>query len=215
MVESTKYVPAGLWKRFLARLVDFVVVLLITLAIGTFFSFLMAVLKPHEFQAYLEYATNYSWDQLRWNTINSDSQYQPGSVFDCRNAQDPQKCLVAEGFIIDQTVAVLVIFVILQVLYFGVLTSSRFQATLGKLLFRLKVVNADSDPPSLLQSATREVIFVLFFLSLSLGIYLTQLQLASGVLEIVLLIDSIKIIVSRKKTALHDDLAYTRVVAIR
>jgi len=84
------------------------------------------------------------------------------------------------------------VFAIVALLWFSVFESSRWQATPGKRLLGLQVVDDDGQPPGLVRSALRNAAGLLSWLSLNIG----HLLAARG----------------PRHQALHDRIAGTRVV---
>lgn len=200
---------AGLARRTLARAIDFVVLSLLALIVGLGASLILAVFRAEDFQAYLNWTIREGGSTLNFRDLAArDSD----NLFNCRAEENFEECKKAESFSMSQTVLIIGIFVSLQCLYFGLLTSSKFQATLGKYLLRLKVVDNSFKRPNWWQGLTREILFVFVFLTSGLSLYWPQIQFVGVVLEFVLLAGFVKIVFSHDKTALHDNLAYTKVV---
>lgn len=209
-LNTSSHLPVGLAKRTLARVVDFFILFVLALVMGMALSMVSTIFNPDGFQAYLNYSNQVDIFNLE---LNGNRKYEAGELFNCNQAQNKEICINAEQFSINQTAFILSSFVFLQIIYFTLLTSSKFQATLGKLLFSIKVVRNDYGSPSWLQSITREIFFILFFLSTILTLYLSQAQIIGSILEIIILISTFKIVFSKDKTSLHDNLAYTKVIS--
>jgi uncharacterized RDD family membrane protein YckC len=115
-----------------------------------------------------------------------------------------------------QTVVIssIVLFVI-SVAYFILTALSKWQGSVGKKLFKIKVVNSNNQKVSLLQSFAREAFWIAQGLSNLIGIFYTQASLLYLILLSVIVIDALRINFSAKKQSIHDYLADTYVVKLK
>ncbi|MEK6734662.1 MAG: RDD family protein [Pseudomonadota bacterium] len=81
---------------------------------------------------------------------------------------------------------------IVSMLYFTVFTASKMQATLGKRIFGLKIINENSEPLNLFHSFGRYLAYFFSYITFGLGFLV--------------------IIIDKKHLSLHDRIASTRVV---
>ncbi len=205
--SPTKY--AGFTRRLAARIIDWFVVLIVAFVIGLPSSLIFASFRAEDFQAYTDWTLFNQDSLLSWESL---AENESDNFFNCQSADDEASCLRAESFAIDQAALILGIFILIQAVYFTLLTSSKFQATLGKRLLKVKVVDGIFERPSWWQALTREIIFLIFFLSLLLGLYQQNMQLVGVFLELTILASCLKIVFSSDKTAIHDNLAFTKVI---
>jgi len=117
-------IPAGFWKRLAARLIDMLIISVLTIPIVIFY---MPKLEPFLL----------TYQQA---LASADIEY----------AQRAFSALTSE------MVSVLSpIMLVVETLYFSLQEASRYQATLGKRVLGIKVVNRNGERVSLLQSVAR------------------------------------------------------------
>ena len=141
--------PAGFWKRYAAYFIDVVILYIAVEILSTlFFSF--------QSQSALE-TLKATFASLQTATSNGE---EPDIV----GVMQTLEAVLMPLFIFS-TVAYLV----LAGIYFSVMESSRYQATLGKRMLGIKVTNADGAPIGLPQSIGRFLAASLSWFTMNLG----------------------------------------------
>jgi len=81
-------------------------------------------------------------------------------------------------------------------------------------LLSIQVVDQTGKDPSLIQLLTREIFFILWYISMIFSIFWLQLTIVENLLTFLILISVVKGLLSKDKITLHDQLACTKVVKI-
>ncbi len=205
--EETSY--ASLFSRVLAKIIDLFIVFLLTLSIAIPVNAIIAVIKVDDFRVYVDYVSQSRIDlnHLREQTVDDDD-----FLFSCKTTEEPEKCQIALQYAKNQTAIVIGILIFIYILYFGLLTNSKIRTTFGKYLLKIRVVSSNLKKPSLVQAITREVFIILIFVVTLFSIYYPNIRIIGGVLELMIFASLAKMVFSKDKTAIHDNLAYTKVI---
>ncbi len=205
--EETSY--ASLSSRILAKIIDLFIVFLLTLSIAIPLNGIVAAVKVNDFRIYINYISQnpISLIQARDQAINNDN-----FLFSCKNTEDPEKCKIALQYAKNQTAIVIGILIFVYILYFSLLTNSKIETTLGKFLLKIRVVSSNLGRPSLIQAITREVLMILIFVVTLFSVYYPSIRIVGEVLELLVFASIAKVVFSKDKTAIHDNLAYTKVI---
>ena len=163
--------PAGFWKRYAAYFIDVVILYIAVEILSTlFFSF--------QSQSAVE--------SLKQTLASLQTATANGEEPDLVGVMQTVEAVLMPVFIFS-TVA----YFVLAGIYFSLMESSRYQATLGKRLLGIKVTNANGEPIALPQSIGRFVSASLSWVTMNLGHALAAW--------------------TPERRALHDYLAQTRV----
>ncbi len=205
--EETSY--ASLSSRILAKIIDLFIVFLLTLSIAIPLNGIVAAVKVNDFRIYINYISQnpISLIQSRDQAINNDN-----FLFSCKNTEDLEKCKIALQYAKNQTAIVIGILIFVYILYFSLLTNSKIETTLGKFLLKIRVVSSNLGRPSLIQAITREVLMILIFVVTLFSVYYPSIRIVGEVLELLVFASIAKVVFSKDKTAIHDNLAYTKVI---
>jgi len=198
-------------RRLLARLIDLFIVYLLASSLSILIFGLLTISQPEKTKTYLSYvrANNLtSWENLEKNFSSSDNL-----IINCPNSSD-ESCLVAREYLLNQILILSVSLLIAHVFYFCGMTKSRLANTIGKHWLGMQVVDQIGKTPSLIQLFTREIFFILWYISMIFSIFWLQLAVVENLLTFLILISVLKGSFSKDKITLHDQLAYTKVVKI-
>jgi len=170
----------------------------------------LAISQPEKtkiYQDYLRHNNLPSWESLQQNPASTNL------ILDCSNSND-QSCFVAREYLYNQILILSVSLLVVHIFYFCVLTKSRLSNTIGKHLLSIQVVDQTGKDPSLIQLLTREIFFILWYISMIFSIFWLQLTIVESLLTFLILISVVKGSFSKDKITLHDQLACTKVVKI-
>jgi len=201
---------ASIFCRLLARIIDFFIVYLVVFSLGILLLSFLAISQPEKtkiYQDYLRHNNLPSWESLQQNLASTNL------ILDCSNSND-QSCFVAREYLYNQILILSVSLLVVHIFYFCVLTKSRLSNTIGKHLLSIQVVDQTGKDPSLIQLLTREIFFILWYISMIFSIFWLQLTIVESLLTFLILISVVKGSFSKDKITLHDQLACTKVVKI-
>jgi len=201
---------ASIFYRLLARIIDFLIIYLVVFSLGILVLSFLAISQPEKtkiYQDYLRHNNLPSWESLQQNPASTNL------ILDCSNSND-QSCFVAREYLYNQILILSVSLLVVHIFYFCVLTKSRLSNTIGKHLLSIRVVDQTGKDPSLIQLLTREIFFILWYISMIFSIFWLQLTIVESLLTFLILISVVKGSFSKDKITLHDQLACTKVVKI-
>jgi len=201
---------ASIFCRLLARIIDFFIVYLVVFSLGILVLSFLAISQPEKtkiYQDYLRHNNLTSWESLQQNLASTNL------ILDCSNSND-QSCFVAREYLYNQILILSASLLVVHIFYFCVLTKSRLFNTIGKRLLSIRVVDQTGKDPSLIQLLTREIFFILWYISMIFSIFWLQLTIVESLLTFLILISVVKGLFSKDKITLHDQLACTKVVKI-
>ena len=201
---------ASIFCRLLARIIDFFIVYLLVFSLGILVLSFLAISQPEKtkiYQDYLRHNNLTSWESLQQNSASTNL------ILDCSNSND-QSCFVAREYLYNQILILSASLLVVHIFYFCVLTKSRLFNTIGKRLLSIQVVDQTGKDPSLIQLLTREIFFILWYISMIFSIFWLQLTIVESLLTFLILISVVKGSFSKDKITLHDQLACTKVVKI-
>jgi len=214
-IQITKLTFASFWQRAIARAIDIIITGTLSLVISTTTLALIAISQPEIYenqqllnQGILQEKMKDSTDFVQFlsfvatsteNCSFEDQKYEDA----CKKIKNFQPVVIVVSSIIS---------VIVTILYFVLLTASKLQSTLGKMLFRLKVVDARMGRISLVQAFAREIFgFLNTLLSVVSSFYPVFLPLAAGI-EYTALFENMVMVFNVKSQTIHDKIAQTFVV---
>jgi len=201
---------ASIFCRLLARIIDFFIVYLVVFSLGILVLSFLAISQPEKtkiYQDYLRHNNLTSWESLQQNLASTNL------ILDCSNSND-QSCFIAREYLYNQILILSASLLVVHIFYFCVLTKSRLFNTIGKRLLSIRVVDQTGKDPSLIQLLTREIFFILWYISMIFSIFWLQLTIVESLLTFLILISVVKGSFSKDKITLHDQLACTKVVKI-
>jgi uncharacterized RDD family membrane protein YckC len=201
---------ASIFYRLLTRIIDFFIVYLLVFSLGILLLSFLAISQPEKtklYQDYLRHNNLPSWESLQQNPASTNL------ILDCSSSND-QSCFVVREYLYDQILILSASLLVVHIFYFCVLTKSRLFNTIGKRLLSIQVVDQTGKTPSLIQLLTREIFFILWYISMILSIFWLQLTVVESLLTFLILISVVKGSLSKDKITLHDQLACTKVVKI-
>jgi uncharacterized RDD family membrane protein YckC len=201
---------ASIFSRLLARIIDFFIVYLVVFSLGILLFSFLAISQPEKtkiYQDYLRHNNLTSWESLQQNLASTNL------ILDCSNSND-QSCFVAKEYLYKQILILSASLLVVHIFYFCVLTKIRLFNTIGKRLLSIQVVDQTGKDPSLIQLLTREIFFILWYISMIFSIFWLQLTIVESLLTFLILISVVKGSLSKDKITLHDQLACTKVVKI-
>ena len=200
----------SIFCRLLARIIDFFIVYLLVFSLGILVLSFLAISQPEKtkiYQDYLRHNNLTSWESLQQNLASTNL------ILECSNSND-QSCFIAREYLYNQILILSVSLLVVHIFYFCVLTKSRLSNTIGKRLLSIQVVDQTGKDPSLIQLLTREIFFILWYISMIFSIFWLQLTIVESLLTFLILISVVKGSFSKDKITLHDQLACTKVVKI-
>ncbi len=203
--------PASILLRLLARVIDLLIVYLLASGLSILIFSLLAISQPEKAKIYSNYVranTLTSWENLEKNFSSSDNL-----IINCPNSND-ESCLVAREYLLSQILILSISLLVVHILYFCTMTKSRFSNTIGKHLLGIRVVDQIGRTSSLIQLFTREIFFILWYISMIFSIFWLQLAVVENLLTFLILISVLRGSFSKDKITLHDQLSYTKVVKI-
>ena len=162
---------ASIFSRLLARIIDFFIVYLLVFSLGILVLSFLAISRPEKtkiYQDYLRHNNLTSWESLQQNPASTNL------ILDCSNSND-QSCFVAREYLYNQILILSASLLVVHIFYFCVLTKSRLSNTIGKYLLSIQVVDQTGKDPSLIQLFTREIFFILWYISMIFSIFWLQL----------------------------------------
>lgn len=188
-----QYTPATFLRRFSARLIDS-----IFLGLFTLFVFFIAISI---------FVSRQNSDLIQYVVDNCATSQQITSDPTCEKYFKENVSYLNTSLIIGYAI---------NVLYFVIMPITKLQATFGKKILSLKVINKDTlGQINLLQSFTREVFWIFSTITLILKIiFLSNNNFVNTIDQIaffLILISCTQIIVDQNKQAWHDKLANTLV----
>ena len=201
---------ASIFYRLLARIIDFLIIYLVVFSLGILVLSFLAISQPEKtkiYQDYLRHNNLTSWESLQQNLASTNL------ILDCSNSND-QSCFIAREYLYNQILILSASLLVVHIFYFCVLTKSRLSNTIGKHLLSIQVVDQTGKDPSLIQLLTREIFFILWYISMIFSIFWLQLTIVESLLTFLILISVVKGSLSKDKITLHDQLACTKVVKI-
>ena len=201
---------ASIFCRLLARIIDFLIIYLVVFSLGILLLSFLAISQPEKtkiYQDYLRHNNLTSWESLQQNLASTNL------ILDCSNSND-QSCFIAREYLYNQILILSASLLVVHIFYFCVLTKSRLSNTIGKHLLSIQVVDQTGKDPSLIQLLTREIFFILWYISMIFSIFWLQLTIVESLLTFLILISVVKGSFSKDKITLHDQLACTKVVKI-
>ncbi len=201
---------ASILRRLLARVIDLLVVYLLASGLSILIFGLLAISQPEKIKIYSNYvrANNLtSWENLQKNLSRSSL------IIDCPDTTD-ESCLVTKEYLLSQILILSASLLLVHIFYFCAITKSNLANTFGKYWLGIQIVDQTGKTPSLIQLVTREIFFILWYISMILVIFWPQLVLVENLLTFLILISVFKGSLSKDKITLHDQLAYTKVVKI-
>jgi uncharacterized RDD family membrane protein YckC len=210
-------IPASFNRRLFARLVDnilyFVTLLLVLLVLSTG---LGRYIFPQDFNQYQVYAdqlsTHLRTSDKSANDIFLESQNCSFSSLSDQVKSLNQLCQNNRVYQIKIIYLSISIMFLVSTLYFVMSTSSKYSGTLGKILFKIKVVSNTNQRISLLQSFTREIFWILSGIAGIIAIYIPIFDTLRTLMLIFIIAESSRLVYSITRKSFHDEIAQTQVV---
>lgn len=216
---------ASFWDRALARIIDTLIFFILVTISSVCISFLLARLDSKGNMSYLETSfvvgqeiidkssASQNFNEF-FNTLNKVTEnYEkcelsnlPKSV--CEQGKRYQVLLT-----FWQTITSLILFI----LYFVYIPVSRFGVTPGKKIINLKIISdlSDKSDLSFYQMFTREIFWILSIVVQIFSLWMSVLGIVYILLLFLFLVSSFKVFFSKSRTAMHDDLAKTKVIKLK
>ncbi len=193
---------AHTYKRILARILDLCLVLFAFVILSGFVSTFVISFIPKDSQEFLisQFTrTDISLDQTE-KLLNCDIEESQKSI--CN------KTLPYIGWVNFYNILMLLT---IHCIYFIILTKSKFN-TLGKKLFKIKVLSLTQKPISWIQSVARETVWVMLFIFLAISYLNPSFGTFVAILSWLQTASLILILTRSTKMSVHDSIAQTIVL---
>jgi uncharacterized RDD family membrane protein YckC len=206
--KQGKPVYAGLFLRLLARVLDYFFIILVSVVLVTLSLTIYSILNPQFITKYDDPAIIYECNDLIERNVNPQEYTQV-----CKEVYDTA-AFTARILIVTNT--------ILLCLYHVLMPLMAWRGTLFKKLFKLQIVEGKGKNITLLQSLTREIFFIILYLSIALIMILPEnanvvntARFAFNIITSVLLISSYTVQFNERRRTLSDLLADTYVIGYK
>jgi uncharacterized RDD family membrane protein YckC len=209
---------AGFWIRFGARIIDGVILVILFIVIAFIGGLLINTIFPDYAENEEIYLTAIE-DLTARNLETADNPFSAGfdagisaATCDFTGQREVDACEEYTDFLPIASAVIMALQGAAYLLYYVVLTATGLKGSLGKSVFKLKVVNDKNETISFGQSLARESFMVGYFVVGMAGYFLWLISILSNIFWIGFIISSIVSAFDEKKQALHDRLAKTFVI---
>lgn len=200
--QKNKLKYASFYKRFFARIIDFIFILGIFLFVSGFLSLAILANIPTDSRDFL----NKEFARVNVSVERTEK------LLSCEvEENDKAICQKTLPYLAWMNFYNIIALMVLHCLYFCILTKLKFN-TLGKKVFKIRVQNNNKASITWLQSVARESVWILIYLFLATSYLYPNFGIILSILIWIQTASLVFILTSNTKTSVHDIIAQTIVL---